>query len=748
MNHSIKNQDAKILVVEAAQSSRSLICDSLRALGFKSIHASVGSLKDALPILETEHIDWIITSTFADQKVNAMQILKICASAPNLKHVRMSLLVDKGDDEHIPIAYQIGLLSHHSREMTGTAVKAFLQILFDRFKSEEYNDALVAASYLREWLTVRSDWESSYKMTKNLLEVMPGRPDLITSLAEPLFAMDKKQEARATLEQAKMILDGPKIKQVDALGERIFGEDYAKPIVAGTEAPNILGIPSVVLIDSDEMTLKNVKGIFSELGVPAIETFQDGESAWLWMQKNPEPGLIIMEWKIPKVPGPALLQRVRGMGFLSVPIIVLSSLIKPTDMPLLREMSVANQIAKPFPDRPTFLRTVIWTLQQERIPTDMQVLETKIRQLLQIKKPKEANSLKKRLFADKAFPLARRKYIEAEFAYANGKYEESRDHALQGLKSVGDKLLTLQLLGKVFMQLKDFASALKCLEKANEINPVNIERLCMMAEAETELGKEEDAKKSVNEAEEVDAENADLIATKAKFALTDGNTDRAKELMGKLTSLSSVVSYMNNKAIALSRTGKIDEGLELYHKAIRSIPDNRKNVLGAIHYNVALAYIRADKPQESLEHLFKAATFDDQRIARKAASLQKRVEDTIKRGVPLKIIESNGPPTPDEHKPKPETIAADPLKSKAGAKGADKGDDEVQIASKLFDDAVAKYALDNLPGDRCCYQIFVYRNGIAEKTKKLLEHMPRFAMREAVEREESMGAEMANKKSA
>ncbi len=45
-------------------------------------------------------------------------------------------------------------------------------------------------------------------------------------------------------------------------------------------------------------------------------------------------------------------------------------------MPLIREMGVANVVQKPF-DRTEFVKCLIWTIQQERMPTEQQTWKSK-----------------------------------------------------------------------------------------------------------------------------------------------------------------------------------------------------------------------------------------------------------------------------------------------------------------------------------------------------------------------------------
>src|SRR5262249_38793528 len=161
------------------------------------------------------------------------------------------------------------------------------------------------------------------------------------------------------------------------------------------------------------------------------------DEAFLHLQSNPEPQLLIMEWRLPGLSAPMLLQRVRGHGYLSVPIVVLSSLLKPADRPLVREMGVAVVVAKPLTKDRVIPSMIGWRA-QERAPTDAASMERKIRQFLAAGKKDDAAELKAKSLADPQVSLGKKRLIEAEWAFANGQYAQARDLGAEALKLVGD----------------------------------------------------------------------------------------------------------------------------------------------------------------------------------------------------------------------------------------------------------------------------------------------------------------------
>ncbi len=85
----------------------------------------------------------------------------------------------------------------------------------------------------------------------------------------------------------------------------------------------------------------------SLLGVHEVHAFQDGQKAWEAIESGLQVDAVIMEWKIPNLSGPLFLQRLRMQGQVTLPVIVLSSLVTKKDKNLLREMGVATVVEKP-----------------------------------------------------------------------------------------------------------------------------------------------------------------------------------------------------------------------------------------------------------------------------------------------------------------------------------------------------------------------------------------------------------------
>lgn len=721
MTSRLTDKKAKIHVIDPSGPVRQMMTDVIRtSLGFETVEGKA-SLQDVLSYLEVEQIDWIIMPLMADQPINALHLLKICTEQPDLKHLRVSLMIEESETYALPAAFELGLLSWHSKPFTKDSLTEEMKRLFENLEAVKFNETLVAAEYLRQHLRTAKDYMLQESLERTLLDVFPGNPNILLELAEPQFHQDKKPAARKALAQVKL-LDPSLAAKADEVGKTLFGDDY-KPGAASLDGPsdiNVLGVKAAVTIDSDSSVLKALEEILKKLGVEAVHGFQDGEAAWAWLDANPEPDLVLMEWRIPKLSGPLLVQRLRSKGFHSVPIVILSSLLKVDDMPLAREMTLANIVSKPL-NKDLLIPALIVSLQQDRLPTENAALERKITTLLAQKKVADATPLRDQYLADPAIPYANKRLVDAKFSFATGNYAAARDAGIEALKHAGDSITVLNLLGKSFMLLRQYEAALKCLKKAQLLSPHNIERLCSIAETETELGKHTAAEDCLEDAKTLDPGSTTVQEAAVKIAITKGDTATARKLMGELESLSALIGYMNNKAVAHARCGFAQDAIELYRKTVSSVPEDRDDIKAIVLYNMALAFVRAGELDAAVLELDAVVRQKDSKVTKKAASLKGRIKVALDKGLGFKL--------------QSDEIASAPTAA-AGKEGA------VDEHNLILAPVLA------LRGDMCCFLIFNDPRTRDVRITSLFAKPPRFQRREAIERAEGLGTDRAAKASA
>lgn len=529
---------------------------------------------------------------------------------------------------------------------------------------------------------------------------MPS-PHVLLNLAEAEMLAGDSERALALSNQAELI-DQRVASRAHGLRVRISGPAGVDSLPENDAqiCENVLGLKNVVVIDPDTDVLHAVREMLGVVGVKDIHTFEDGESAANHLKSSAEPDLILMEWRIPRLAGPILAQRIRQQGFLTVPVIVMSSLTHREDKPLLKEMSVDDVLCKPF-DRQTFFAALIWTLQQNRCPTEQKSMDRKIRRLLSQGKNGEAQRLVAQVLIDPRIGDAFKKEIAAEYEYSVGNYQAAAKLGAEALKIGGDSISLLNLLGKALYQLKQYEGALKCFEKGHVISPMNIEKLLNMAELRLELGRPAEAVEALQKAETLDSDNAALAPAQVKVALEQGDTKEAAGLMGELESGNRLVAYMNNRAVLLTLSGRFEDGIALYERALAAIPDKWRGLRDIVAYNCALAHARYGDYEQCLKTL-KTLTPQEESLNKKVRSLGAKVQSAKKGKYTLQLNDTEERPI------------------SSSAEGA-------TIQHTDFEELVAK--VEAKRGDLCAYLVYRHLEGHDPKIAEALEDSPHFRTR-------------------
>ncbi|WP_141730949.1 response regulator [Oligoflexus tunisiensis] len=722
-----RDRDVKVLVVDPSGASRTLLSEVIRGLGFADVHG-VPSLKDALSIMEVERVRWLITPLFVDQHENLLQVLNLYTTVPELRQLRVSALVEETEMDILPACFERGLLSYHKKPFTKDSLINELKDFLQRYEKSGWRSSQMAGSYLRQNLMALGLFEELLTFERHLLKYSPGDLHQYLNLAVPLAKTGKEDEAKAILSQVRKIDAslGGAIKQICTT--YLAGEDISQSSGSGM---NMLGLKTAIILDSDTSIRSEIQTTLHEMGVESIHAFEDGLSAHEHIKQHNNPDIILQEWRVPKLTGPLFLQRAQEEGAKTTPVILVSSLVQKEDIPFVREMGVANTLQKPF-QRKELVQSIIWTIQQDRQPTEQGSMERKMRQLLAERQFEEAAKIKERYISDATISVGSKELIEAEFAYAFGDNEKARDFGIEAIKHAGESIFILNLLGKAMINLREFETALKCFQKAQTLAPLNLERLCQIAEIHSELGDTKKANEILEEAKDIDPDSQRVKEAEAKAAINGGETGVAKKIMAQLKAMENVVAYMNNRSVALARCGMIDDGIEGYKKTLEAIPDERPDIKGIVHYNIAFAYIRSTKLAEAKAELEQAVQYPTTKVLSRAEALLKRVNQAIDKGSQLTIARNDHALN--------RTVGDLQAQPSGGASQSPAPRDKTQEEAKEAAKNRVLAVVDSKPGEMGCHMVFKSSTPNA-RVSKMLEGQLRFNPRKAIERAESMGAD-------
>ena len=696
---------AAIIGLETSDYSRQVLNESLLEIGFKKI-SIVKSHQEIFDSLSTIEIDWIIAPITSSGDINLLHILRTISETATLSSIRVSALYLDSEVHCMTTAFELGLLSCHVRSNQKERILSHFKNLLKRYEINLWNSTLTAADYLRQVLIDQSQFEANANLDRDLLMIYPSFPRLLIHLGEAFFLQGKMEEGKNCLAQADL-LDHRLKKMISSvedtylLGEKKKEKSGRSPII------NTLGLKKCVVVDADQASINAIREILLGIGVDNVISFEDGLSAFNWIIENSDVDIIFHEWRLPQLTGPFLIQRIRNANLHHIPIITVSGLVKTQDRPLLSEMGVSYTVSKPL-KKQSFLQAIIRVIQEERHPSTGKSKARKMRQLLTKNENSEANNILISFTEDPSIPHRHKLMMKAEFAYNSGKFELARDLSQKALTMSDDSILCLNILSKSLLSLGDYKTALHCFEIAKKLSPLNIERLCKIAESHLHIGNVSEAEVSIQEAINLDHKNPIIPPTQAKIELEKGNTLSAKKLISNLESLDEVIAYINNKAVALARSGKPKEGISLYNKALESIPDDHNETKAAVHYNMALAYIRCVDYSQALSELETAKGLTKSKIFRKASSLKSRLSESIQSG---------------SHFTLNSCLVARNKNSKEGFLQEEVEEFESELnetRSKLLESLQIK------KGDLCLFNIFHNKENVDLKTINLLNGQPRF----------------------
>ncbi|MCA2959506.1 MAG: response regulator [Silvanigrellales bacterium] len=694
-------KETRVVVVEPSGSARKLMTDCLKPNGFDSLQ-SMDSLKNLIGFLEVEEADWIVMPLQKDDPVTGFHVLKIIRSQPTLRHLRVSLFVEDSERELLPFAFHLGALSWHSRVFTKDTVKKEFDVLKGRFQENKGDALATAVAYLHDTLRESGNFERLAHFYDGLSTAFGDVGTYQVRHAEALFDAGNVEKGREAIAH---------LRQRNVSGwEGVAARHLAKDDIPDGQ----FDLDSLLLVDPDEMIHRQVTEALAKKGVGTVHVARDGEEA-LALLVEKKPSFILQEWKLPKIGGAQFIQRVRHLGHASLPIVVVSSLPTKQDLALLSEMSVARVIPKPF-DESLLLTAVDECLREVSDPRDAKSFERRFRETLAEGDMRRGLLFLRRLMTFKGATEAQKLLAKALFLYSQNANEKAAATLKAALKAGADPLQGVHLLGKILVRLGDYAGAVACFERAQELSPKNIERLCDIADAKAQLGDESGASASLDAAKAIDAGSSEITEKETKLALMRGDMNCARELLLNMGNLRIFVADMNNTAVAYIRSGRYDQGVTLYRRSLEAMPATQTEWRMKVGYNLALAFARKGDLAAAQETLANVPRDESLPVSRKITSLEDRIGKAIAKKGPLDLPAQESQNTTNTNATPWDVEAFD-------ASSANDAALEASLAGMSCEGFILGFAGDDMA------------------LAKLVAGAPKFARREALAREDSMGVE-------
>lgn len=733
--------EGMVLVVEASQSIRVMISTVLKEQGFSNI-TGMGTWEDALSYMETDKVSWIITPFSTTPQTNTLGLLSLCLSRPELRDVCVSVVVSQADRDKLKYAFELGLLSYFHEHTTREQFAKGLKELVDIAAANQGEPAHIAACYMRKYLTSSAAFTELVQLEQRLCSHWAGDGAQLVNLAKAFFECKDMTAGELALAQAETV--NPNLeKTIQNLSSTYLGGKRHLGRGPG-ERFNVLGITDVLIVDGDEATRKALNETFQELGTPNITTCDNGEDA---MKKADELkdklGLIIQEWRVPKLPGYALIQRLRETGHPQTPIIVLSSLLQKDDRELIIEFGANDLCEKPY-SKSNFVKKVVHAIQQERAPTDPTIIEMKVRKAVAAGRFGEAVALFTQAKSQKRLPRNIECLCAATLTYARGNFALASRHATEALRLKAPTVIAQGLLGRCLMKLGHYEAAIRCFEKAQSLSPKNVERMCALAEAYRMTNNEEKAEAALEMAAQLDLSSKSSQAEQLASGMASEDVKKICNVAKNLKSEDDIIALTNNRAVALVRMGKVEDGVVLYNSILAMLPSPARVKLVPVNYNIGLAFARRGDLSQSLTYLerVKAESIPEQEgVRKKAFSLYDRVSNAINKNLTLHLVLADEPPPqnlPDEDDPTTEDTSIAPDMPEAApeserARQSSSSPSSAKTEAEQMRDMVADVMNEVTPGALRLHSIYAVAEWPGE-LKSLMETKPHYSTRIAMEK--------------
>lgn len=316
-------------------------------------------------------------------------------------------------------------------------------------------------------------------------------------------------------------------------------------------------ILSVLLVDQQDSSVKELTRIFKDLGCTEVETTNDANDAWVLMRIK-QFDCVVATWEMPDMSGLALLRIVRNDDrFFRIPFFITDSAFTQLKVVQAGQAGVTGLFVKPF---------------------DSRLVKRKIKSFSEPMNPPEIT--------------------EAEDAYAEGmRLIEGNDYenALKlftTLTRKGESAEVYYNIGYIKTAQALYEEAVIAFRKATQLDRLFAKAFEAMARAYKALGK-------IEEAEDCFQKAADIYMGKEKM-------QDAEEVLKEILQISpDSVNVFNSLGVLYRRRGDLNTALYHYRKALKVHPEEPH-----IQYNIGRLYFEMKQPDKAKSFFQKALELD------------------------------------------------------------------------------------------------------------------------------------------
>ncbi len=311
----------------------------------------------------------------------------------------------------------------------------------------------------------------------------------------------------------------------------------------------------------------------------------------------------ISSWDLAGMSGMVLMQRVRHIPkYLFTPFMIYSEELSKKQTLLAKEFRVEDFLLKPFKGK-AMREMIIGILDREFKTCIEEKTLRRCEMLLINEEPEAARDMLEPLLKKEEFEIRAMK-IQGDTYMAEKLYKKALINYQKVLEKERNNIDALNGLVKAYIQLGEHEEAIPFLEKLNEVIPGHVDRMLDLGTSYIETDQLDKAKDVLKEVAALDEQSFRMKMEKGKVAFKEGDLELATQMFRESKQATQICSYFNNSGVALVKAKKINEGLDLYHKAIKTLPAESQKEL--ILYNIGLAYFKSEQLEQALEYFCQA----------------------------------------------------------------------------------------------------------------------------------------------
>ncbi len=308
---------------------------------------------------------------------------------------------------------------------------------------------------------------------------------------------------------------------------------------------------------------------------------------------------MIVAWEMQQMSGTTFVQKARCQRKRKyLPFLIFSKMMTESDVQLTGELGMKNILSMPF-DKDKAKQALSEMIEAERNLDKVQKTIRKINSLIESGSPNDAIRLMQEYMNKKGPHYLESKTAQAEVWLHIRKYDRSEKCLNDALSKDHKYMPALQLLAKLYSQTGKHEEAIQTLERLSEASPLNLSLKVGLGSALTEADRTEEAKNIIGEVLDIDEDFQGAKDELGKAAFKDGDMNLATTLLAETENGPELGRFFNNIGIAKIKQGKIEEGIETYHRAVKLLESTDTQHL--LKYNLGLAYKKFEKPVEALE---------------------------------------------------------------------------------------------------------------------------------------------------